>query len=108
MDLCRILANGLENAYDALEALKVQEREISVQMKYSRGYLVIRMRNRCQEDLRVEKGEVPRSSKEGTEHGFGLATIKEAAERLGGDMLCYTENHNFVLDVMVLIKSLSK
>ncbi len=108
MDLCRILANGLENACDALEALKVQEREISVQMKYSRGYLVIRMRNRCQEDLRVEKGTIPTSSKGGREHGFGLATVKEAAERLGGDMLCYTENHNFVLDVMVRVKNLSK
>ncbi len=107
MDLCRILANGLENAYDALEALKVQEREISVQMKYSRDYLVIRIRNRCQEDLRVEKGAIPPSSKGGREHGFGLATVKEAAERLGGDMLCYTENHNFVLDVMVRIKNLS-
>ena len=69
--------------------------------------MLILFRNRCQEDLRVEKGAIPPSSKEGREHGFGLATVKKAAERLGGDMLCYTENHNFVLDVMVRIKNLS-
>lgn len=70
-------------------------------MKYNRNYLLIRIRNSCRNDLNVEKGTIPVTDKEGHDHGFGLATIQEAAQRLDGEMLCYTENGNFVLDVMI-------
>lgn len=102
MELCQILSNGLENACDAVKELDREKREVTVQMKYNGNYLLIRIRNRCREDLHVEKGSMPVTSKSGHDHGFGLVTIKEAAERLDGGMLCYTENGNFILDVMVL------
>lgn len=103
MELCQILSNGLENVCDALEGLDIENREMSVQMKYNRNYLLIRIRNRCREDLYVERGMLAPTEKEGNDHGFGLVTIKETAERLGGDMCCYTESGRFVLDVMVSI-----
>ncbi len=109
MELCQILSNGLENACDALKGLRPGvKREVSVQMKYSRSYLLIRIRNRCRDGLNVEKGTIPATGKEGHGHGFGLATVQEAAQRLGGEMLCYTENGNFVLDVMVPCQSFPK
>lgn len=101
MELCQILSNGLANACDALKGLDIEERNASVQMKYSRDYLIIRIRNRCRDDLYVEKGMMPVTDKEGHDHGFGLLTIQEAAQRCDGEMFCYTENGNFVLDVMV-------
>lgn len=101
MELCQILSNGLENACDALKDLTMEKREVCVQMKYSRDYLIIRIRNRCREDLHVDKGTIPKTDKEGQDHGFGLITIQEAAERQNGEMFCYTENGTFVLDVMV-------
>ncbi|MCM1101595.1 MAG: GHKL domain-containing protein [Clostridium sp.] len=102
MDLCRILSNGLENACDALQLIDRDRREVSVQMKYSRDYLLIRIRNRCREELQVEKGTIPATDKEGHDHGFGLPMVQETAQKLGGEMFCYTENGNFVLDVMVM------
>lgn len=107
MQLCRILSNGLENAYDALKGLEKEEREISVQMKYNRNYLLMRMRNRCRGDLCVEKGTLPVTNKAGYDHGFGLISVKEAAERLDGEIVCYTEHGNFVLDVMIPCRMLS-
>lgn len=104
MELCQILSNGLENVCDALKELEPDRREMSVQMKYSRAYLVIRIRNSCREDLYVEKGTVPATEKEGHDHGFGLRTVQEAAERLDGEMFCYTEQGAFVLDVVVRVK----
>ncbi len=103
MELCQILSNGLDNARTALEELVPEDREVSVQMKYSRDYLVIRIKNRCREGLHVEKGTVPSTSKREAGHGYGLITIQEDALRLGGDMLCYTEDGSFVLDVMVRV-----
>lgn len=104
MELCQILSNGLENACDALRGLEEEKRKASVQMRYHGDYLLIRIRNKCRDDLCVEQGMVPVTDKEGQDHGFGLATIKEAAERLDGEMFCYTENGSFVLDVIVLWK----
>jgi len=104
MELCQILSNGLENAGEAVCRLPLKEREASVQMKYNRDYLVIRIKNRCQSGMSVEKGTIPKSIKEEKGHGFGLLTIKEAAVRLNGEMCCYTENGNFVLDVLVRVR----
>lgn len=101
MELCRILSNGLENACDALKGLEKEKRKVSAQMRYNRNYLLIRIRNRCRDDLYVAQGEIPATDKEGQDHGFGLATIKEAAEHLDGEIFCYTEDGNFILDVMV-------
>lgn len=103
MELCQILSNGLENACDALKELEKEKRTISVHMKYKRNYLLIRVKNKCRDGLHVVQGELPATDKEGKNHGFGLVTIKEAAERLNGDMCCYTDEGAFVLDVMVAI-----
>lgn len=103
MELCQILSNGLENAWDASREISVHERKVSLQMRYNQSYLMIRVKNRCRSDLRVEKGSLPGSTKKGVEHGFGLRTIQDAARRLGGEMLCYTENEYFLTDVMVKV-----
>lgn len=105
MELCQILSNGLENVCDALNKLTPDKREMSVQMKYKRDYLVIRIRNCCRDNLYVEKGTIPVTTKTGKGHGFGLPTVQEAAGRLGGEMFCYTEQGNFVMDVMVRVKN---
>ncbi len=108
MELCQILSNGLENACDALKGLDKEKREVSVQMRYNRNSLLIRLKNKCRDDLYVARGELPATDKEGQEHGFGLVTVQEAAGRLDGDIFCYTEDGNFVLDVMVSCKAFSK
>ena len=101
MELCRILADGLENACDALKKLEEEKREVSVHMRYRREYLLIRIKNRCPDELHVAWcGSVPTSKTE-PGHGFGLPAIQEAAKRLDGEMFCYTENGYFILDVMV-------
>lgn len=105
MELCQILSNELENACDALQGLPADRREVSVLMKYNRVYLLMRIKNRCWDDLYVERGTIPPTNKKEHGHGFGLVTVKEAAERLGGDMACYAENGSFVLEVMIPVSS---
>ncbi len=104
MELCRIVSNGLENAYEALQKIPEVQREASVQIKYSREYLVIRIKNRCPDGFTVERGIFPKSDKEEAGHGFGLEIVCETAEKLGGEAWCYTENGSFILDVMVRVQ----
>lgn len=108
MELCQILSNGLENAADALRKLPQEQREIFVRMKYNKNRLIIRIKNACSSDLVVEKGTIPRTGKEGADHGFGLPTMLEAAQKIGGDLMCYTEDGSFVVDVMVTMKNSAK
>lgn len=105
MELCQILSNELENACDALQGLPADRREVSVLMKYNKVYLLMRIKNRCRDDLYVERGTIPPTNKKEHGHGFGLVTVKEVAERLGGDMACYAENGSFVLEVMIPVSS---
>ena len=98
MELCRILADGLENVCDALKKLEKDRREVSVHMRYHRDYLLIRIRNRCQEDLYVKRGETVPTSKTEKDmvSGFlpyrrrrtGLMEIWFVIRRMGG--LCWT------------------
>ncbi|MDO4618907.1 MAG: GHKL domain-containing protein, partial [Clostridia bacterium] len=104
--ICNILSNALQNALEELAIIPKEEREVSLQMKYNKDYLIFRLRNRCREDLVVEKGNLPGTEKQEKGHGYGLKSIKETAEALGGDMVCYTENNCFVLDVMVRAKGI--
>ncbi len=104
MELCQILSNGLENARDALAKLLQEQREAFDRMKYNKGHLIIRIRSSCSSELNVEKGVIPATSKEGADHGFGLKTMLESAQKLGGDMLCYTKQDHFIVDVMIPIK----
>ena len=104
VELCQILANGMENAYEACMKLEKEKRQVSVRMQYHKAYLLLRIKNRCPDDLHVERGAMVPTSKTEQGHGFGLPTIKEMSDRIGGDMVCYTENGFFVLDVMVKLE----
>ncbi len=100
-EVCSLVSNALENAWEASRDLPQEQRSASLRMRYSRDYLVIRLRNRCRDTLTVARGDIPPSSKDAKGHGFGLRSIREIAEKLDGDMICYTENGCFVLDVML-------
>ena len=102
MELCQILSNGLENAYDASCRQKEAQlpAEAQIQMRSRGDWLIIRMKNRCRESLCVEKGMMPDTDKTGPEHGFGMRTIADATQRLGGEMVCFTQGGFFILDVM--------
>ena len=109
-ELCKILSNGLDNACETLKESDIENREISVQMKYNRNYLLIRVRNRCRNDLRMERWGDRECPWDQEENGgeFGLAMVKEMVGQLGGDMFYYIENGDFVLDVMISSQSFLK
>ncbi len=100
-ELCRILSSGLENAWEASAELPANEREASVQLKSSRDFLLIRMKNRCRRDMSIERGAVPENGKKEPGRGLGIAAIQEEAAALGGGVSAYTSSGSYVLDVMV-------
>lgn len=100
LSLKKCLAGHEVSVYSGADSLLADIEKKKIQQ----GYLLIRIKNKCRGNLSVEKNTVPKSSKKEPGHGFGPATIQEAAAALDGDMFAYTDSGNFVLDVMVRMK----
>lgn len=97
-EICLILNNALENAFEACMKLPESERKIKVQAAVKQRRFLLRVSNRFNGVIRESDG-FPVSEKEGKEHGYGLSNILRAAQKRGGSMACRTENGYFVLDV---------
>lgn len=100
-DICVMLFNALDNAFECVSKLNESNPYTSVHIKQNGAYLCLRIRNGCDPAMTVAKGTLPESKKDGKGHGIGLKTIVETANRLGGDAICYAENGVFTLDISV-------
>ena len=94
-DLCAMLGNGLDNAIEACSRLPEGERNIHLELRADRGLLVCRIANPCREAMTLRDG-LPVTSKS-SGHGYGLWSVREAAERYGGAMRVACERGTFVL-----------
>ncbi len=91
VDICKILGNILDNAIEAVSDdrfvdLDPSYKVIELTFKKTEKFFMISMVNPCN-DAPVYVGDRIISSKANkSEHGFGLESAKEAAEKYGGDM----------------------
>lgn len=97
-ELCLILNNALENAFDAAMAFPETKRQIKVQAAVRQGLFLLRVSNPFNGKVETDNG-LPVTAKGGKEHGYGLSNIRQAAERRGGSMEYHIQNGYFVLDV---------
>lgn len=101
IDLCVIVGNAMDNAIEACTALPDPEaRSLSVRCQKRGGFVVLNFRNACVQRA-LPEGALPRTTKPDAEnHGFGLASIRSAAERYGGQMSLRAEDGEFVLTLL--------
>lgn len=102
-DICSLFGNAIENAIEAVSLLPdPEDRNISFQVRESRGMLVVTVENYYTGELTVENG-LPRSSKgDNLNHGFGMRSIRNVAEKYGGEMTVLVDEM-FHLTVLVPI-----
>ncbi len=98
VEMCMALNNALQNALEASLKLPPEQREVRLQTKTKQGRFLFRITNRFGGELIMDDG-LPRSTKKDTGHGYGLWSIRNAAESLGGFVTCKTEGNMFMLDV---------
>lgn len=84
MDCCVLFGNALDNAIEACQRMRSDERKLILQMKATGNMLHVEIRNTT-DHMPVRDGELYKSTKEdSTQHGFGLRNIKKAVESYGG------------------------
>lgn len=87
-DICSLFGNALENAIEAVSKLEhPEDRNISFQVRESRGMLVITVDNYFSGQLSFD-GPLPQTTKEDSGyHGYGLKSIQMVAEKYGGSVI---------------------
>ena len=105
-DTAIILGNLLDNALDAVA--KLPEKEIKLDIEYSRQALFIHVKNSYDGIVSYAagpgKGEKRIASrKDGSEHGHGLKNIKRAIEKYNGHMDIAHEAKTFSVTILLYI-----
>ena len=93
-----ILANALDNARNAQEALPPDRRMIRLLLKNSGGKTLLCVKNPCAQPPAFRDG-LPVTSRSG--HGRGAVSIQYATEKLGGNCQFTMDEDWFVLRVVV-------
>lgn len=99
VELCLIFNNALENALEASLKLPEEKRLVEAVSRIRNGQLLLRVTNRFPARDCKERNGLPMSTKSEQGHGYGMANIRSAAARLGGDMHYRAETEMFILDV---------
>lgn len=96
-DVYTFFGNILDNAVEAASRLSDrQKRVISLHVERRRGFAVVREENYFTGALAFENG-LPRTTKRGGLHGYGLRSVRRTAERYGGALSCSAKEDRFLL-----------
>lgn len=82
-DMVIVLSNLLDNAIRA--AADALPPEVYVRIRKTQDEYLISVRNRVQQDVELEEGKLPFSTKREKGHGMGLANVQEVLNRYGAD-----------------------
>ena len=100
IDLCCILGNLFDNAFEASMALPEEERLIRVYMEMKGTQLYISFTNFTAGKKLRKTGKVYKSTK-GEGHGFGLVRIDKIIEQLDGYLSRNSEDGAFTTEILI-------
>ena len=92
MDLCALLGNALDNAIEA--AVQAEDKQITVRCRVDKGLFMLRVENAVEGEVRPD---LATTKADKSVHGFGLAGMREIAERCGGSLETRTGSGRFEL-----------
>ena len=105
-DIVIIIGNLLDNALDAVS--KVEDKQIKLDIEYSRGSLFIQIENtfdgvvRYLDEVCMEEKRIV-TRKDGTVHGHGLKNIRKCVEKYNGHFDITHEGNTFSAVILLYI-----
>ncbi len=95
VDMVAILGNLLDNALEAVEGTEGNLRFINLTIRRINEMLIIKLENGCNATPAVADGDLKTSKTDKTLHGWGLQSVRTAAERYDGTIETEYSNHTF-------------
>ena len=83
-DLLGLLSNLLDNAAEASHNEPVGEAEVQLSMRVARGYLSIKVSNRCSTDVLARNPRLRTTKLNRRDHGVGLRVVRSITDRYDG------------------------
>ena len=100
-DLSVILGNAIDNAFEALDKISEQEKQIWLEIKFIKGILFVQVKNTYIGEQLIG---IPKSSKTKKHHGIGLTSIERMVKKYHGKMKIKTEDNKFSLEIVLYEK----
>ena len=109
VDMCKILANILDNAVEAVSDESLSEllpefKKIELNFKKTDKFFMISVTNPCSTCPVIVDGQIQTDKSDKKNHGFGLKNVKEAASVYGGEveLSCEEKSHVCVFRTEIL------
>ena len=114
VDMCKILANLLDNAIEAASVPELSELEaalksIELQFRKTDNFFMISVTNPCAVAPEIIDGKIKTSKKDHKNHGFGMHNIENAASGYGGELTvsCEEKPYGFMFRAEVVFPTSS-
>ena len=103
MDIASLFGNALDNAIEATSKLPDPQQRLIRLALYGQGqFTVIRVENYYDSALTKDStGALRTTKRDSSRHGFGVKSIRHIAMQYGGEVTIRTEDHWFVLTVLL-------
>ena len=103
MDIASLFGNALDNAIEATSKLPDKQQRLIRLALYGQGqFTVIRVENYYDSALKKDStGALRTTKRDSSRHGFGVKSIRHIAAQYGGEVTIRTEDHWFVLTVLL-------
>lgn len=102
MEICTLVSNALENAFDAAENMPEGKRMVDVRLREYNRQLVFSVDNSCNDEV-IIIDNMPQASRNG--HGYGTKSILSIAKEHQGMAVFQMENGVFSLMVTIPMQS---
>ncbi|MDE7130747.1 MAG: GHKL domain-containing protein [Lachnospiraceae bacterium] len=104
-DMGVVLGNALDNAIEAVERCKAEQKYIEISMGVKKEAWVMVIKNPYEHEIkRNRNGQIVSDKEEAYRHGFGLESIRRIAEKYFGDFIIDVDEHIFSLTVVLNFK----
>ncbi len=101
LDFTIVLGNLLDNAIEACQICRRDERWIDLLIKEGYGRVVIQMRNPNERNLVYREGIIATSKANSKSHGIGLRNVQRIVDRYEGLMEIDAENGVFEIQILL-------
>ncbi len=102
-DLCSIFANALDNAIEACQNIKTENKikYIHIESSKIKRFLVIKIKNAKEHPVKLKDGKIMTHKKDEVLHGIGLKNIRRCVEKYESELVLQHTENEFYLKIVI-------